>query len=88
MYQEHASALSRYAASFARTPDAARDAVQEIFLRYFVERRYGRQIENPRAWLYFVLRNHLQQQMPAPPDLEASEEDRALAGSKETPPRR
>ena len=59
LYEEQASALSRYAASFAQNQDGARDAVQEVFLRYFVERRYGRQIENPRAWLYHVLRNYL-----------------------------
>jgi len=59
IYREHAAKLSRYAASFAHDPDGARDAVQEVFLRYFVERRYGRQIENPRAWLYHVLRNYL-----------------------------
>lgn len=59
LYQEHAAALSRYAASFAQNQDNARDAVQEVFLRYFVERRYGRIIGNPRAWLYHVLRNYL-----------------------------
>jgi RNA polymerase sigma-70 factor, ECF subfamily len=59
LYQEHASALSRYAAAFAQNQEGARDAVQEVFLRYFVERRYGRIIENPRAWLYHVLRNYL-----------------------------
>ena len=59
LYQEHASALSRYAAAFAQNQEGARDAVQEVFLRYFIERRYGRIIENPRAWLYHVLRNYL-----------------------------
>jgi len=59
LYQEHASALSRYAASFAQNQEGARDAVQEVFLRYFIERRYGRIIGNPRAWLYHVLRNYL-----------------------------
>ena len=59
LYEDHASALSRYAASFAQNQEGARDAVQEVFLRYFIERRYGRIIENPRAWLYHVLRNYL-----------------------------
>lgn len=59
LYREHASALSRYAFAFSLTQDGARDAVQQIFLRYFVQRRYGRQIQNPRAWLYVVLRNYL-----------------------------
>ena len=60
LYREHASELSRYAASFSQSRDGAREAVQEIFLRYFIERRYGRQIENPRAWLYHVVRNYFQ----------------------------
>jgi RNA polymerase sigma-70 factor, ECF subfamily len=33
--------------------------VQEVFLRYLAERTYGREITNPRAWLYQVLRNYL-----------------------------
>lgn len=65
LYREHASSLSRYAASFARNQEGARDAVQEIFLRYFVERRYGQEIANPRAWLYHVLRNYLLNQRQA-----------------------
>lgn len=59
MYAAHSDGLLRYAASLARTPEQARDAVQETFLRYFAERRYGRTIESPRAWLYQVLRNYL-----------------------------
>jgi RNA polymerase sigma factor (sigma-70 family) len=65
LYRDHASALSRYAASFARNQEGARDAVQEIFLRYFIQRRYGQQIENPRAWLYHVLRNYLRSEHQA-----------------------
>jgi RNA polymerase sigma-70 factor (ECF subfamily) len=59
LYEEHASALSRYASSFTQNQEGAQDAVQEVFLRYFVERRFGREIANPRAWLYHVLRNYL-----------------------------
>ncbi len=58
LYQLHAAELLRYATTLLSNPDTARDAVQEVFLRYFVERRYGRRIENPRAWLYQVLRNY------------------------------
>ena len=58
-YELYASALLRYGRSLAPNEDGAKDAVQEAFLRYFMERRYGRQIENPRAWLYLVLRNFL-----------------------------
>jgi sigma-70-like protein len=65
LYREHASGLSRYAESFARNQAGAREAVQEIFLRYFIERRYGRHIDNPRAWLYFVLHSNLLDHQPA-----------------------
>jgi RNA polymerase sigma-70 factor (ECF subfamily) len=59
VYREHAAGLLRYARTVARDADEARDAVQECFLRYCMERRYGRVIETPRAWLFQVLRNHL-----------------------------
>lgn len=59
LYQQHSSELLRYAESMVPSPDEARDAVQEAYLRYFMERRYGRLVDNPRAWLFQVLRNHL-----------------------------
>jgi RNA polymerase sigma-70 factor (ECF subfamily) len=65
LYEEHAPALTRYAAGFAHSDDLARDAVQETFLRYFVERTYGRVIEYPRAWLYQVTRHYLLDRMSA-----------------------
>lgn len=58
LHQQCAAELLTYALSFARAHDAASDAVQEVFLRYFIERSYGRVIEHPRAWLYRVLRNY------------------------------
>jgi hypothetical protein len=39
--------------------DETVDSIQEVFLRYFVERSYGRAIENPRAGSYRVMRNYL-----------------------------
>ena len=59
LYLEHAARLLCYAETLARNRDTGRDAVQEVYLRYFAERRYGVCIENPRAWLYRVLHNHL-----------------------------
>ena len=59
LYAEHAVRLLRYAETITRNRDTSRDAVQEVFLRYFAERRYGNRVENPRAWLYRVLHNHL-----------------------------
>jgi RNA polymerase sigma-70 factor (ECF subfamily) len=68
VYREHASSLLRYAQAIARDPDEARDAVQEAFLRLCMERRYGREVENPRAWLYQVLRNHLMTKRSSAPE--------------------
>jgi len=59
LYAEHAVRLLRYAETITRNRDMGKDAVQEVFLRYFAERRYGNSVENPRAWLYRVLHNHL-----------------------------
>lgn len=59
LHHDHGANLLRYAELMADDPDLARDAVQEVFLRYFVERRYGRAIDSPRAWLYQVLRNYV-----------------------------
>src|SRR5256885_10083753 len=59
MYQAHSGGLYQYAFSLLREPEDSRDALQEVFLRYFTERRCGGEILNPRAWLYRVLRNLL-----------------------------
>lgn len=59
IHERHAVELLTYASSIVRDTDSALDAVQEAFLRYFVERSYGRAIQNPRAWLYRVVHNHL-----------------------------
>jgi RNA polymerase sigma-70 factor (ECF subfamily) len=66
-YHEYGSTLLRYAVQLAGGHDLAQDAVQEVFLRYFTERRYGRPIENPRAWLYQVLRNYVLDRFKAAP---------------------
>ncbi|HWB85408.1 MAG TPA: sigma-70 family RNA polymerase sigma factor [Bryobacteraceae bacterium] len=63
LYEAHAAALMRYARTLARDPETARDAVQEAFLRYFVERRYSRLIERPQSWLLRVVRNYLLDQL-------------------------
>jgi len=59
LYGKHAATLLRYGSLFAPASEAARDAVQETFLRYFMERRSGRSIDNPAGWLYVVMRNYL-----------------------------
>jgi RNA polymerase sigma factor (sigma-70 family) len=57
VYEAHSQGLLSYASSLLRSREDAVDILQEAFLRFFVERSYGRQIENPRAWLYRVVRN-------------------------------
>jgi len=59
VYRAHASGLFHYAVSLLHDGEEARDALQEVFLRYFVERNCGGCVDNPRAWLYRVLRNYL-----------------------------
>ncbi len=81
LHRELAPALYRYAAILVRNRESARDALQDLFLRYFVARSEGRQIDNARAWLFCVLRNCLLdrlkcssgsevalEEIPAPPD--------------------
>jgi RNA polymerase sigma-70 factor (ECF subfamily) len=58
-YESYSSELFAYATAIIHQHDAALDAVQEAFLRYFVELSYGRTVEHPRAWLYRVVRNYL-----------------------------
>ena len=58
-YEEHATGLFRYAVVVTRSHEGAQDAVQEVFLRYFVARSQGQRIQSPKAWLFRVLRNYL-----------------------------
>jgi RNA polymerase sigma-70 factor (ECF subfamily) len=88
VYEEYAGALLRYAGQLAASHDEARDAVQEVLLRYFVERRFGRKIENPRAWLYHVLRNYLLDQIKAAPnrrEVQAGNVDALILENHENP---
>jgi RNA polymerase sigma-70 factor (ECF subfamily) len=59
VYAEFATGLLRYAVITIRNHEAAQDAVQEAFLRYFIARSQGQRILTPRAWLFRVLRNYI-----------------------------
>jgi RNA polymerase sigma-70 factor (ECF subfamily) len=59
LHDEYSTELTAYAVSIIKCQEAARDAVQEAFLRYLVERTCGRLVGYPRAWLYRVVRNYL-----------------------------
>jgi RNA polymerase sigma-70 factor (ECF subfamily) len=86
LYREHASGLLRYVRSAARDAEEARDAVQETFLRYFQERRYGRTIESPRAWLYQVARNYLAARWNSTARCESADQEiDAIAGEGSDP---
>jgi RNA polymerase sigma-70 factor (ECF subfamily) len=76
LFREHVATLFRYAAAVARDRAVAQDGIQEAFLRYFTTRVRGQRMENPRAWLFRVLRNyildrHRQNRSMALVDLEA-----------------
>src|SRR6185436_10230189 len=58
VYDAYSTALLHYATRVIHDRDQARDAVQEVFLRYLTERRYGREIHEPRAWLFQSVRNY------------------------------
>jgi RNA polymerase sigma factor (sigma-70 family) len=86
LYEEYASSLVRYAISYCGDPDLARDAVQDCFLRYFEMRRAGSNVEQPKAWLVRVLRNHLidrrrREQLEKETSAGAARELRALQAS-------
>jgi len=59
LYQQNAPGLFRFAEGLVRDREMAQDALQEVFLRYFIARNSGQEIENGKAWLYRVLRNYL-----------------------------
>lgn len=50
-YHSHAQFLSRFAKTMIRDKAAAQDAVQEAFFRYFVHRKAGNEVDDPREWL-------------------------------------
>jgi RNA polymerase sigma-70 factor (ECF subfamily) len=59
VYDDYAAKLQQYATSLVRDAAFAQDAVQEVFLRYAMMLREGREITNPKAWLFRVLRNYI-----------------------------
>jgi RNA polymerase sigma-70 factor (ECF subfamily) len=65
LHDQHAPELLGYARRVANSEETAREAMQEAFLRYFIERTYGREIANPRAWLFQVLRNYIMDRVSA-----------------------
>jgi len=58
LYREMAPQLFRYGVLLTRNPSIAQDAVQETFLKYYVQRQQG-EVQAERAWLFRVLRNYV-----------------------------
>ena len=85
LYHEHAAGLLQYAKAVAGNADEAHDGVQEVFLRYFTERRYGREIHHVRAWLFQVLRNYLLNRMKAASNREVASDLDALPSRQQSP---
>lgn len=59
LYRENAAGLFRYGIVLVKNREAAQDAVQEAFLRYFLARSGRQPVERPKAWLFQVVRNFL-----------------------------
>lgn len=66
LYSENAAGMLRFAVATSGSREAAQDALQEAFLRFFIERTAGRRIHAPKAWLYAVVRNYLLDEMRSP----------------------
>lgn len=58
-YEQLAAQLFRYAYALSKQRDVAQEAVQEVFLRYYVALVKGESIVNDRAWLYRATRNYV-----------------------------
>jgi RNA polymerase sigma factor (sigma-70 family) len=56
-YERHGAELTRFASQRLRDRDDAEDVVHEAFLRLAEESGDGRFPDQPRAWLYRVVRN-------------------------------
>lgn len=59
LYRAHRPGLLRYAMTIVPDWLLAEDALQEVFLRFFLTLREGKDVENAQAWLYKALRNLL-----------------------------
>jgi RNA polymerase sigma factor (sigma-70 family) len=59
LYESHAPGLFRYAGVLAEDRETARDALKEVFVRYYILRAEGRAIDQPKTWLYRGVRDHL-----------------------------
>lgn len=59
LYGDCCACLYRYGLTLTPDRELVQDAIQECFLRYFLVRKAGQCIENPKAWMFRVLRNQV-----------------------------
>lgn len=58
LFEESREDVYRYLLTLGVYPPRAQEAVQEVFLRLYTAMIKGKQIENPRAWVFRVAHNH------------------------------
>jgi RNA polymerase sigma-70 factor (ECF subfamily) len=58
LFEESREDVYRYLLTLGVHPPRAQEAVQEVFLRLYTAMIKGKQIENPRAWVFRVAHNH------------------------------
>lgn len=56
-YERHGASLKRYLQGHGASPSKADDLIQDAFLKFYLLRLAGEAVENPRAWLFTVVRN-------------------------------
>jgi RNA polymerase sigma-70 factor (ECF subfamily) len=59
LYRSTAGQLLRYALLLARNGSLAQEAVQETFLKFYIQRARGELRAGGRAWLFRVIRNYI-----------------------------
>jgi RNA polymerase sigma-70 factor (ECF subfamily) len=59
LYEQNATALTRYTMAITRSWDIAQEAVQEAFLRYFIARLRGDVAHRSKNWLFRVAHNYV-----------------------------
>ena len=59
LYEKNASALYRYGLAICGNSEMAQDAVQEAFLRFYVNMRKDSDSPDARGWLYSTTRNYI-----------------------------
>lgn len=59
LYEQHANDIYRYARVTLGDGTAAKDVVQEVFLRAYRHWDSFRQESNPKTWLMTIARNHI-----------------------------